>query len=83
MLVRWRDTPATPCPSARDHIGVAMAKALLGYRPVRDDRLLQETARLRIRVRDLETLIADLQQDNDRLRAGLEGSAGAMGEPSG
>ena len=60
-----------------------MAKALLGYRPVRDDRLLQETARLRIRVRDLETLIADLQQDNDRLRAGLEGSTGAMGEPSG
>ncbi|WP_202911550.1 hypothetical protein [Segeticoccus rhizosphaerae] len=45
-----------------------MAKALLGHRTIRDDRLLQETARLRIRVRDLEQLIEGLQADNDRLR---------------
>ncbi|HET7474759.1 MAG TPA: hypothetical protein VFJ97_01895 [Dermatophilaceae bacterium] len=48
-----------------------MAKALLGQREFRDDRLLLETARLRTRVRDLETLIDRLQRDNDRLRAGM------------
>jgi len=46
-----------------------MAKALLGQRSFRDDRLVLETARLRTRVRDLETLIEHLQHDNDRLRA--------------
>jgi hypothetical protein len=46
-----------------------MAKALLGQRVYRDDRLLLESARLRSRVRDLETLIEDLKHDNDRLRA--------------
>lgn len=45
-----------------------MAKALLGQRVYLDDRLLLESARLRSRVRDLETMIEDLQQDNDRLR---------------
>ena len=45
-----------------------MAKALLGQRVYRDDRLLLESARLRSRVRDLETMIEDLQHDNDRLR---------------
>jgi len=45
-----------------------MAKALLGYRVHLDNRLVLESARLRSRVRDLETLIEDLQQDNDRLR---------------
>ena len=48
-----------------------MAKALLGQRVNRDDRLLMESARLRSRVRDLETLIEDLKHDNDRLRADL------------
>lgn len=46
-----------------------MAKALLGHRVMRDDRLLRETARLRSRVRDLEQVIQDLLADNDRLRA--------------
>jgi hypothetical protein len=45
-----------------------MAKALLGQRVYVNDRLLLESARLRSRVRDLETMIEDLQQDNDRLR---------------
>lgn len=46
-----------------------MAKALLGHRVIRDDRLLRETARLRSRVRDLEHVIENLLADNDRLRA--------------
>jgi hypothetical protein len=45
-----------------------MAKALLGQRVYVNDRLLLESARLRSRVRDLETMIEDLQHDNDRLR---------------
>jgi len=48
-----------------------MAKALLGQRVYRDDRLLLESARLRSRVRDLENLVEDLKHDNDRLRADL------------
>jgi hypothetical protein len=48
-----------------------MAKALLGQRVYRNDRLELESARLRSRVHDLECLIEDLQHDNDRLRADL------------
>ncbi|HEX7538045.1 MAG TPA: hypothetical protein VF391_13715 [Dermatophilaceae bacterium] len=48
-----------------------MAKALLGQRVFRNDRLELESARLRSRVHDLECLIEDLQHDNDRLRADL------------
>jgi hypothetical protein len=48
-----------------------MAKALLGQRVYMNDRLVLESARLRSRVRDLECLIEDLQNDNDRLRADL------------
>jgi hypothetical protein len=58
-----------------------MAKALLGQRAYRDDRLVLETARLRSRVRDLETVIEDLQHDNDRLRAGPRAQMGAVREP--
>lgn len=58
-----------------------MAKALLGQRVYRDDRLVLETARLRSRVRDLETVIEDLQNDNDRLRAGRRVQIGAVREP--
>lgn len=58
-----------------------MAKALLGHRVVRDDRLIRETARLRTRVRDLETVIDVLQQDNDRLRAHLDDKLGGVVEP--
>jgi cell division septum initiation protein DivIVA len=46
-----------------------MAKALLGQRVYMNDRLVLESARLRTRVRDLEGMIEDLQNDNDRLRA--------------
>ena len=46
-----------------------MAKALLGQRVYMNDRLVLESARLRSRVRDLECLIEDLKNDNDRLRA--------------
>jgi hypothetical protein len=46
-----------------------MAKALLGHRVFRDDRLLLEAARLRNRVRDLEDLVEHLEHDNARLRA--------------
>jgi len=56
-----------------------MAKALLGQRVYRDDRLLLESARLRSRVRDLETLVEDLKHDNDRLRA--DQSAEIVGVP--
>jgi len=58
-----------------------MAKALLGQRQYRDDRLLLEAARLRTRVRDLESLIDHLQQDNDMLRAVLRADVGAVPEP--
>ena len=65
-----------------------MAKALLGYRVHVDDRLLLESARLRSRVRDLETVIEDLQHDNDRLRdndrqRGLRGELPAEVEAAG
>jgi hypothetical protein len=46
-----------------------MAKALLGQRVYLNDRLVMESDRLRSRVRDLESMIEDLQHDNDRLRA--------------
>jgi hypothetical protein len=46
-----------------------MAKALLGHRVFRDERLVLEAARLRNRVRDLEDLVEHLQHDNARLRA--------------
>jgi hypothetical protein len=46
-----------------------MAKALLGQRVYMNDRLILESARLRSRVRDLECMIEDLKNDNDRLRA--------------
>lgn len=57
-----------------------MAKAILGQRVYRDDRLVLETARLRSRVRDLEALIADLQNDNERLREGMHARVGAVRE---
>ena len=57
-----------------------MAKAILGQRVYRDDRLILETARLRSRVRDLETMIEDLQHDNDRLREGSLAKIGALRE---
>ncbi|HCO01825.1 MAG TPA: hypothetical protein DIT48_00405 [Actinobacteria bacterium] len=58
-----------------------MAKALLGSRVYRDDRLVLESARLRSRVRDLETLIEILQIDNDRLRAHPRSESGAVRQP--
>ncbi len=57
-----------------------MAKAILGQRVYRDDRLVLETARLRSRVRDLETVIEDLQNDNDRLREDPRSQVGAVRE---
>jgi len=58
-----------------------MAKALLGQRVYRDDRLLLESARLRSRVRDLETLVEDLKHDNDRLRADRHAEIVGVPEP--
>ena len=58
-----------------------MAKALLGQRVYRDDRLVLESARLRSRVRDLETLIENLQHDNDRLRADQPAENGPARQP--
>jgi hypothetical protein len=52
-----------------------MAKALLGQRLVRNDRLVMESARLRSRVRDLESMVEDLKHDNERLRARSEEAA--------
>ena len=49
-----------------------MAKALIGY--VNSDRLTParptaETARLRVRVRELEALVVRLSEENDQLRS--------------
>lgn len=57
-----------------------MAKAILGQRVYRDDRLVLEAARLRSRVRDLEALIAALQSDNEMLREGTHARVGAVRE---
>ena len=79
------EASAISCPSpfacAKDLLGVGMAKALLGQRVYRDDRLFLESARLRSRVRDLETLIEDLQNDNDRLRAAPRAEIGRVPQP--
>jgi hypothetical protein len=48
----------------------------------RNDRLVLESARLRSRVRDLECMIQDLQQDNDRLRADLVSEIEATPQPA-
>ncbi|HEV7145756.1 MAG TPA: hypothetical protein VGN48_02030 [Pedococcus sp.] len=48
-----------------------MAKALVGYRPVNDPRLMLETFELRRRVADLEHLVERLQHDNEQLREDL------------
>ncbi|MEP7191299.1 MAG: hypothetical protein ABI903_00360 [Actinomycetota bacterium] len=59
-----------------------MAKALLGQRVYFNDRLVLESARLRSRVRDLESLIEDLKLDNDRLRADLPAEIEATPQPA-
>ncbi|WP_340539448.1 hypothetical protein [Nocardioides sp. GXZ039] len=48
-----------------------MAKALIGYLPsdLRDPRLTADNARLRQRVAELETLVRQLSEENDRLVA--------------
>lgn len=66
----------------KDLLGVGMAKALLGQRMYRVDRLVLESARLRSRVRDLECMIEDLQQDNDRLRADMPAEIEATAQPA-
>ena len=65
---------------AKEPVGVGMAKAILGQRVYRDDRLVLETARLRSRVRDLESVIEGLQSDNDRLRERTRERVGAVRE---
>ena len=59
-----------------------MAKALLGQRVYFNDRLVLESDRLRSRVHDLERLIEDLQNDNDRLRAVLPAEAEVATAPA-
>jgi hypothetical protein len=59
-----------------------MAKALLGQRVYPNDRLVLESARLRSRVRDLECMIEDLQNDNDRLRADLPAEIEGTRQPA-
>ncbi len=60
-----------------------MAKALVGYHPAHDQRLVLETLELRRRVRDLERLVERLQQDNDQLREDLrQPDVVAMGAPT-
>jgi hypothetical protein len=49
-----------------------MAKALVGYRPHQDPRLVLEALELRRRVADLEHLVDRLQRDNDRLKDQLD-----------
>ncbi len=71
----------SPFARAEDLLGVGMAKALLGQRVYRNDRLVLESARLRSRVRDLECMIEHLQHDNDRLRADLPEEIEATPQP--
>lgn len=71
----------SPFARVKDLFGVGMAKALLGQRVYFNDRLVLESARLRSRVRDLECLIEDLQNDNDRLRAVAPAEAEATPQP--
>lgn len=59
-----------------------MAKALFGQRVYMSDRRELESARLRSRVRDLECLVEDLQNDNDRLRADLTEAVEAAPQPA-
>ncbi len=59
-----------------------MAKALLGQRVYFNDRLVLESDRLRSRVRDLESMIEELQQDNDRLRADLPAEIEGSPQPA-
>jgi cell division septum initiation protein DivIVA len=59
-----------------------MAKALLGQRVYFNDRLVLESDRLRSRVRDLESMIEDLQHDNDRLRADLPAEVEGTRQPA-
>lgn len=60
-----------------------MAKALVGHRAAYDHRLMVETVELRRRVRDLEGLVAQLQRDNDALRADARADAAvATGAPT-
>jgi len=59
-----------------------MAKALLGQRVYFNDRLVLESDRLRSRVRDLESMIEDLQHDNDRLRADLPAEIEGTRQPA-
>lgn len=49
-----------------------MAKALVGYRPQQDPRLVLEALELRRRVADLERLVDRLQRDNDWLKDQLD-----------
>jgi hypothetical protein len=72
----------SPFARVKDLLGVGMAKALLGQRVYFNDRLELESARLRSRVRDLECMIEDLQQANDRLRAGLPSDIEATPQPA-
>ncbi|MGH3357645.1 MAG: hypothetical protein ACRDO7_02500 [Nocardioidaceae bacterium] len=51
-----------------------MAKALLGYVGTTDPMLSSENARLRLRVRDLESEITRLKNENDALHASLSES---------
>jgi hypothetical protein len=67
---------------AKDLLGVGMAKALLGQSVYMNDRLVLESARLRSRVHDLERLIENLQNDNDRLRADLPAEVEANRQPA-
>jgi hypothetical protein len=48
-----------------------MAKALIGYMnsDLRDPRLAAENSRLRARVRELEALVVQLSEENDKLVA--------------
>src|SRR5450631_3336897 len=71
----------SPFARAEDFHGVGMAKALMGQRVYFNDRLVLESASLRSRVRDLESLIEDLQHDNDRLRAVLPARIEATPQP--
>ena len=72
----------SPFARVKDLFGVGMAKALLGQRVYFNDRLELESARLRSRVRDLECMIEDLQQANDRLRADLPAEIEATPQPA-
>ena len=67
----WRRHTSSPAPRVGKHGGLPMAKALVGHVGGYDPRLVFEMRRLRQRVRDLETEVMQLREENDALASSV------------